>query len=217
MYTRTLYPVFAIALALCFVFTGTALAAAPTLLDRVNEALQTAGLPVNAQTQQSFAAGVASGHYKSFQQLVNAMKWHKAHGRTVADVDAFKPMQKLWKFKGTVTEVNESRLETVGLNAKGMQVMPKFRITKNTRIQHGTLLLEVSNDIRTEVKDEIRRDSVVTIWATRSNEAIIIENMAPQGQADFYGQVDCTLCGTATQEIAKQSVSQQEEQQQNDD
>lgn len=217
MHTRTLYPVFAIALVLSFVFAGSALAASVTLMDRVNEALQMAGLPVTPATQQSFAAGVASGHYTTFQQLVNAMKWHKAHGRMFANTHAFTPMQKLWKFKGTVTEVNEDRLETVGLTTKGFEVHPKFRITKNTRIKHGTLLLGVSNSIRTEVKDEIRRDSVVTVWATRSNEAIIIENMAPQGQADFYGPVDCTLCGTTTQEIAKQSVSQQEEQQQNDD
>lgn len=197
MNTRTIVSTIAFSLAFCFVFTGTTLAAAPTLMDRVNEALMAAGLPVNAQTQQSFAAGVASGHYTTFDQLVNAMKWHKAHGKWMADTTAFKSWPKTWAFKGTVTEVNEGRIELMGVDANGVEAWPKFRITKNTKVVNGVLLFNAPNDVRREVTDEIRRGSVVTVWTTSSWEALVIKNMTPWGQGDFFGPVDCPSCGGA--------------------
>ncbi len=194
MNTRILLSAFIFTLAISFVFTGTTFAAAPTLMSRVNEALQMAGLPVNAETQQSFAAGVASGHYTSFDQLVNAMKWHKQHGKMTANTWAFKTMKNTWAFKGTVTEVNNDRLEVWGINTKGVEISSKFRITNNTHVKNGVLLVNAPNDVRYEVKDEIRRGSVVTVRATWSGEALVIQNMAPWGQGDFYGPVDCSSC-----------------------
>ena len=189
---------FIVVLALSFLSTETTLAASLPLMDRVNEALQLAGLPITAEAQQSFATGVASGHYQTFDQLVNAMKWHKANGRLIADVKQFEPTQKTWAFKGTVTEVNSDRLEMFGINSSGVEAWPKFIITKWTQIKNGVLLLDASNDVRTAVTNEIRRGSVVTVWATLSDKALVIKNMAPWGQGDFYGPVDCPSCGGAT-------------------
>lgn len=197
MNTRTLLSALIFTFALSFAFVGTTHAAYPTLMSRVNEGLQMAGLPVNAQTQQSFAAGVASGHYWSFDQMVNAMKWHKAHGRTTANTWAFQPKPKTWTFTGTVTEVNWNRLEVWGVNAHGVETLHKFRITDRTQFKNGVLLTNASNDMRYEVKDEIRRGSTVTVWATPSEEALVVQNLAPWGQGDFYGPVDCPSCAGA--------------------
>lgn len=198
MQIRTVLSTLIFALALSFVSVGTTLAATPDLMSRVNEALQMAGLPVNTQTQQSFAAGVASGHYTTFDQLVNAMKWHKAHGKTMANTLAFMPMQKTWAFTGTVTEINNARIELFGMNSNGVEVWPKFKITKWTKFKNGVLLLNASDEVRMEVKNEIRRGSVVTVWVTSSGEALVIQNNAPWGQADFYGPVDCPTCAGST-------------------
>lgn len=198
MHTRIVVSGFIFTLALSFAFTGTTFAAAPTLMSRVNEALQMAGIPVNPETQQSFAAGVANGHYISFDQLVNAMKWHKAHGRWTASWNQAPWMTNTWAFKGTVTEVNSDRLEMWGINTNGVEVSPKFRITENTQVRNGVLLTNAPNDVRYEVKDEIRRGSVVTVWATTAGEALVIKNMAPWGQGDFYGPVDCPSCAGAS-------------------
>ncbi len=211
MQIRTVLSTLIFALALSFASVGTTLAATPDLMGRVNEALQMAGLPVNAQTQQSFAAGVASGHYTTFEQLVNAMKWHKAHGKTLANTGAFKPMQKVWAFTGTVTEINNARIELFGTNKDGVEVWPKFKITKWTKIKNGVLLLNASDEIRMEVKDEIRRGSVVTVWATSSGEALVIKNNAPWGQGDFYGPVDCPSCAGSNEFKATPDAVEQED------
>ena len=101
---------------------------------------------------------------------------------------------KVWKFNGTVTEVNTLKLETVGINKNGVEIRPKFNITSHTIVKHGELLFDVSNEMLNNVKDEIRRGSVVSVWATHSNEALIIENRAPAGEGDYYGPVDCPSC-----------------------
>jgi len=163
MHIRTL-SIVACLIVSSFVFTLSASAASPTLMDRVNEALRIVGLPVNAQTQQSFAAGVANGHYKTFEQLVNAMKWHKAHGKITATFNH----KKLWVFTGTVTEVNVRRLEVVGLDKRNIEIQQKFRITKNTRLKNASLLFNESEETTHAVLEEIRRGSVVTVWATSS-------------------------------------------------
>lgn len=198
MQIRTLLSTLVFALVLSFVSASATFAATPDLMGRVNEALQMAGLPVNAQSQQSFAAGVASGHYTSFDQLVNAMKWHKAHGKWMADTKVFMPMQKTWTFTGTVTEINKDTIELFGTNKNGVEVWPKFKITKWTKMKNGVLLLNASDDVRMDVKDEIRRGSVVTVWATAAGHALVIQNLAPWGQGDFYGPVDCPSCAGST-------------------
>lgn len=202
----------AIACAISFSSAQSTLAAAPSLLDRVNEALREAGIPVNEHTQQTFAAGVASGHYTSYEQLVNAMKWHKAHGRFTADTSMF-AMPQVWKFVGSITEINSKKIEVTGTNANGVEVMPKFNITKDTKIKHGTLLLTASEKTRTAVLDDLRRGSVVTIWYTSSHNALVIENMAPPGMGDYFGPVDCTRCGIDTDFIATPDPIIEEEEQ----
>lgn len=116
-------------------------------------------------------------------------------GTTLAASSWSMPMHKTWAFTGTVTEINPGRIEMFGMNSNGVEVWPKFKINQWTQIKNGVLLLNASNDIRMEVKDEIRRGSQVTVWATSSGYALVIKNNAPWGQGDFYGPVDCPSCG----------------------
>ena len=105
------------------------------------------------------------------------------------------PVQESRMFTGTVTDVSENRIEMFGMNRRGQEQRPKFAITENTIIENGVLLFTASEELRHAVKDEIRRGSVVTIWYSSGGHALVIKNMAPKGQGDFYGPVDCPSCG----------------------
>lgn len=137
---------------------------------------------------------------------MNMMKYVQAGGMIVALVFSFafsQPthaadntfMPGTWMFSGVVTEVNPNKIELFGMNANGMEVWPKFSITSDTQVKNGVLLFNASNDVRWNVTNEIQRGSSVTIWATTSGKAMVIKNNAPWGQADYYGQVDCSHCG----------------------
>lgn len=202
---------FSFAIVLAIALAATPATHAATLMDRINEALMIAGIPVTAGSQQSFAAGVASGHYTTFDQLVNAMRWHKAHGRMTANTAAFKlKPAKTWVFQGTVTEVNRSRLEVNGLDRKGMEVQKKFKLTANTKVKNGILLFDASEQTKKEVSNEIRRGSVVKVWYTSSREALVIRNLAPIDGGDWFGPVDCTWCAGGTANIDKITPQNQE-------
>lgn len=54
--------------------------AAP-LLSRVNQAMRDAGIEVTAVHQIGWAEGVVFGHYKTYDHLVDAVKWHREQGR----------------------------------------------------------------------------------------------------------------------------------------
>ncbi len=101
-----------------------------------------------------------------------------------------------WVFTGMVTEVNQNKIELFGMNANGVEAWPKFSITPDTQVKNGVLLFNASNDVRWNVPNEIQRGSSVTVWATTSGKAMVIKNNAPAGQADYYGQVDCSHCGS---------------------
>lgn len=180
------------AFVLSFVLTGSSAYAAAPLMERVNEALREAEIPVNADTQRAFAAGVASGHYSSYDQLMNAMKWHKQQGRHIPEVKYVPAAKRV--FKGTVTEVNMHTIELEGVNAQGVFVRPKFGITNRTLIKGGTLLIGASEEVRYEVTDEIRRGTQVEVIYTSGMDAVVIKNLAPVNQGDFYGPVDCSKC-----------------------
>lgn len=98
-------------------------------------------------------------------------------------------------FKGVVTEVNPDRIEMMGTDMRGMSVWHKFRITHNTWVKNGVLLFDVSRQVRQEVRNEIQRGSVVTVWYTPGHEALIIQNMAPKNLGEAYGPGDCSHCG----------------------
>lgn len=164
------------------------------LLDRVHEALVDTNLPTDMKTQQAYDVCVISEHYTTFDQLVNAMKWQKQHGHTTPNIIDCMNTNKVWKFTGEVTEVNKWKLETVGVTKSGLETRPKFDITNHTIVKYGVLLFDVSYQMNYDVKDEIRRGSAVTVWATHNNEALIIQNNAPHGQGDYYGHVDCPSC-----------------------
>ena len=100
-----------------------------------------------------------------------------------------------WAFSGMVTEVNQNTIEMFGTNANGVEQRPKFDITSWTKVKGGVLLLNASDDVGWNVKNERRRGSAVAVWATTSGKALVIQNNAPLGQGDYYGQVDCSHCG----------------------
>lgn len=105
-------------------------------------------------------------------------------------------MPKTWAFRGVVTEVNMDRIELTGTDSRGVAAWHKFRITHNTRIKNGVLLFDVSERIRHEVRNEIQRGSVVTVWYTAGHEAMVIQNMAPKTLGEAYGSGECSHCGT---------------------
>jgi hypothetical protein len=59
---------------------GTALSARAALLPRVNDALTKSGFALTFSNWKPFATGVVTGHYRSFDQLADAAKWHKQQG-----------------------------------------------------------------------------------------------------------------------------------------
>src|SRR3989338_2625733 len=64
-------------------------AQAAPLLSRVNQAMRSAGISVTRVNQIGWGEGVVIGHYKNYQQLVDAMKWHKQQGRMIPDSSKF--------------------------------------------------------------------------------------------------------------------------------
>jgi hypothetical protein len=176
--------------AICaFILPGVAHGA--TLLDRVNEALMAAGLPVTAASQQSFAACVVNGHYKSFAQMVNAMKWHKEHNRMLADCAP----TKLWTFKGVVTEVNTKKIEISGQDKHQMLVTKKFTLTPKTKVRNGVILFDITSQQRTDIGNVIQRGSSAKVWYNSHKQAVVIMNLAnSHDDAAFFGPIDCPTC-----------------------
>ncbi len=68
---------------------GVPVVSAAPLFTRINPAMQEAGITVNPTNWLGWAEGVVTGHYKSYQQLVDAMKWHQQHGRSFPDTSKF--------------------------------------------------------------------------------------------------------------------------------
>lgn len=64
-------------------------AQAAPLLSQVNQALRDAGIAVTGVNQLGWAEGVVVGHYKTYQNLVDAMKWHQQQGRSIPDKSKF--------------------------------------------------------------------------------------------------------------------------------
>lgn len=59
---------------------GSVVSVRAALLPRVNDALTQGGFSLTYENWKPFAAGVVSGHYKSFEQLADAAKYHKQQG-----------------------------------------------------------------------------------------------------------------------------------------
>lgn len=62
---------------------------AASLLSQVNQAMRDAGIVVTGVNQMGWGEGVVVGHYKTYQKLVDAMKWHRQQGRTIPDSSKF--------------------------------------------------------------------------------------------------------------------------------
>lgn len=184
---------------------------AASLLDRVNEALQAAGLPVTSQTQQSFATGVACGHYTSFTQLVNAMKWHKQRGRTLADPHVCQ-RNRLQTFTGVVTEVNPHKIEVSGVDKQHTLVTKKFTLTPHTKVRNGVILFDITAQQRIDIGNVIQRGSSVTVLYNLKNQAMVIWNLAPShDQSAFFGPIDCPTCQAGVNHVDPVTTSDGQE------
>jgi len=186
----------AVAFAAMTIFTtSNAQASYDHLLPRVNEGLRDAGIPVTPKTQQKFATRVVTGDFTDYDHLVNTMKWHKqrydykhgekrvkgAHDKKNVGGAHFKKIAKTAKVKGEVAAFHANKIELINVEWKGQIVNLKFDRDDKTKIANNS----------------IRRGSVVevtyNIW---TKHADVITNLAPDGEKDFYGPVDCSTCET---------------------
>lgn len=101
---------------------GVALSANATLLGDVNKALRAAGIAVTAGNQLGWAKGVAVGHYKNYQQLLDAMKYHKSLGKSVPDSSKFGQAVAALVSSGRTTCVNG---EVASMSTKALSVKYK--------------------------------------------------------------------------------------------
>lgn len=158
-----------------------ATADAPVRMEQVNAALREAGLPINEFSQRSFAAGIEAGHYRTYKHLVDAMKWHRERGKTIARFGVFGSFQDppiLLRAKGVVADIGGQRIELKSIESHGQVIGKKFHI------QNDTLL-----------EGKLRRGSTVSVeYLPGTVVASRIENLAPEGTEQFWGPVDCASC-----------------------
>lgn len=160
-------------------------AQAAPLLSRVNQAMRDAGIVVTGVSQLGWGEGVVTGHYKNYQQLVDAMKWHKQLGRTIPDSS---------KFTAAVTKTGSASssslstgIKTVN-NAEVVSISPtrltvKYgKTTKNIKItkkQYDALIgrsVMVGSSVKVALAGNTLKGNVI--------------NNAPAGQEQTYGNVN---------------------------
>ncbi|MDZ4341982.1 MAG: hypothetical protein U1E51_06030, partial [Candidatus Binatia bacterium] len=98
---------------------GVPLASAAPLFTRINSAMREAGITVNPTNWTGWAEGVVTGHYKNFQQLVDAMKWHQQRGRFIPDTS---------KFTRAVTSASSGAATTVAAATGKVKCMNSVRV-----------------------------------------------------------------------------------------
>lgn len=153
-----------------------ALASSPVRMQQINAALREAGLPVNEFSQRSFAAGVEAGHYRTYEHLVNAMKWHEERGRSIARFGVFGSFNEppiILRAKGVVANITEKRLELADVEVHGQITEKKFHIKEDT-------ILET----------HLKRGSTVSVqYLPGTVIASRVENVAPEGLEDVWGPI----------------------------
>lgn len=161
-------------------------AAHPVRVSQVNAALRQAGLPVNEFSQRSFAAGVVSGHYKTFEQLVDAMMWHKAQGKTIANFGSFKGFDTppiMLRARGYIANVeHHERIELRDVNVNGHLLYQTFHMSLDTIVEPHMM----------------RGMPVEVEYLPGSKKATKVRALAPEHAEAYYGPVDCSTCPGAS-------------------
>ncbi|HBE90862.1 MAG: hypothetical protein A3G57_01915 [Candidatus Andersenbacteria bacterium RIFCSPLOWO2_12_FULL_45_8] len=148
--------------------------AAP-LLSRVNSGMREAGITVNPTNWTGWGEGVVTGHYKTYQQLVDAMKWHKQQGRLFPDTSKFTQAVSSTKLgvattidaaTGKVKCMNSVRVNSLSKKAISVEYAKgKFRSVKLTTAQYNTA-----------IGRSIQRDATVKV-CSRDNFKTLAGNM----------------------------------------
>lgn len=179
---------FAVLLALAIVFSPSLIARA-ALLSQVNQAMRDAGIAVTATHQLAWAEGVVVGHYTSFQQLVDAMKWHRLNGRTTPDSSKFtKAITKVVSKKKTAQGTVTSFRAPTGSKAGSITIAGiTFRLPKGTKVPAGIQVGSIAKVAYTG-SGTVRNGSSVVRGSTASGTA------TESGGSDDSG--DCASCST---------------------
>ncbi|MBI3250562.1 MAG: hypothetical protein HYZ61_01770 [Candidatus Andersenbacteria bacterium] len=151
-------------------------ASPPVRISQVNAALREAGLPVNEFSQRSFAAGIAAGHYRTYEHLVDAMKWHKSQDRFIANFGTFAGFDDapiILRLSGRVGNINEEEVELRDANYNGHLINKKFDVSLDTKLD-----------------SHIMRGSMVEVeYLPGTVRASRVNNLAPEGMEAFWGPV----------------------------
>lgn len=168
-------------LAVALFSSQNAYAASHATVAGVNAALRAAGVPVTAESQMKYAEGVALGHYTTTQQLVDAIKWHKAHGKVTPNVSKFRhphDPHAARSLRGEIVEISSRRVEVLIEDAQGNHVHMRFFITS-----------------RTTMRDHlIAGDQVEVTYLPKTKDATKVRDLSPPGEEDRHGSGDCQTC-----------------------
>ncbi len=166
---------------------GPALSARAALLPRVNDALTAGGFALTFQNWQPFAARVVTGHYKTFEQLEGAAKFHKQRG-TLPDESKFS--KTVATAAGKVTATSPGK--TACLKGEALSLS-----TKNVTVQYalkGKIINKAFSLTKKQhvaaVGRSIRKGSSVKVCFQGNKVAGNVTNLAPKGQENTYGNVD---------------------------
>lgn len=166
---------------------GPALSARASLLPRVNDALTAGGFALTFENWQPFAAGVVTGHYKTFEQLAGAAKFHKQRG-TLPDESKFSKTVAAAAGKVTATSPGKTAClngEALSLSTKNITV--KYAV-KGKVINKAFSLTKKQYDAA--VGRSIRKGSSVKVCFQGNKVAGNLINLAPKGQEETFGNVD---------------------------
>lgn len=154
-----------------------AVSARAALLGDVNKALRAAGIPVTGKNQLGWGEGVITGHYTSYQQLVDAMKFHKAQGKSIPDSSKFTKAvasgKKLRCFEGGVISFSPKAWREEHL-VKGKLVTTSWSFSQKLYDQAVSRSLSAGSRARTCVDETKKR-------------VVSIKNLAPAGLEATYG------------------------------
>jgi len=151
-----------------------------SLRGRVNEALRTGGGDVTAANSEAFQAGVVSGHYTSFAQLVGAVGFHKAGGTTpsfTTTSDGFASSVASTCVDGDVTSFSRQSLVLNYDLPDGRDTTSGLAITNGQYNAAVGKFVQRGSHVRVCSKDNL----------TSVTGSII--NLAPVGQEDSFGNI----------------------------
>lgn len=175
----------AVAAALAVVFYPT-LKVRAALVSQVNQAMREAGISVTATNNAAWAEGVLTGHYKSYGQLVGAMKWHKLQGKTTPDSSKFtKAVAKVVAKKKTAQGTVTSYRAPTGSKAGSITIAKiTYRLPAGTNMPGG---IQVGSNIKVtyEGSGKVRDGSGAKVLQTGGTAQ-------ESGGSDSAG--DCASC-----------------------